>query len=57
MTVAIIVCVLLAALVVAACCKVSGRCSRKEESEDHCDKCLRWPECNGVDDDCPWRAE
>lgn len=55
MTIAIIVCVLLAALVVAACCKVSGRCSRQEEQEYPCDKCLRWSECNGVDEDCPWR--
>lgn len=57
MTIAIIACILLAALVIAACCKVSGDCSRQEEQEDPCDKCLRWSECNGVDEDCPWRAD
>lgn len=42
MKIVIIVCVLFAALVVAACCKVSGNCARQE---DHCDE----------DEDCPWR--
>lgn len=23
--------------------------------EDPCDTCLRWPECNSVDDECPRR--
>lgn len=54
MKIFIIVCVLLAAVVIAACCKVSGECSQEE---DHCDTCLRWSECNGVDENCPWRAE
>lgn len=54
-TIAIIVCVLLAVLVIMACCKVSGDCARQEEQEDPCEKCLRWSECNGVDEDCPWR--
>ena len=55
MTIAIIACVLLAALAIMACCKVSGDCARQEEQEDPCEKCLRWSECNGVDEDCPWR--
>ena len=33
MTIVIIVCVLIIFLVVAACCKVSGDCSRQEEME------------------------
>ena len=57
MTIAIIVCGLLATLVIVACCKVSGDCARQEEQEDPCSWCLRWSECNGVDEDCPWRAE
>ena len=28
----------------------------KEEKEDPCIRCLRWSECNGVDEDCPWRV-
>ncbi len=27
------------------------------EKDDPCEKCLRWPECNGVDDGCPWRVK
>ena len=57
MTILIIVCgVVFVALVFAACCKVSGDCARQEEQKDHCESCLRWPECNGVDEECPWRA-
>ena len=26
---------------------------QEEQKEDPCDRCLRWPECNGVDEDCP----
>lgn len=45
---------------VIACCKVSGQCSREEENHpvsdspasSPCDSCLRWPECNGVDESC-----
>lgn len=25
--------------------------------EEHCETCLRWSECNGVDEDCPLRKE
>ena len=21
-----------------------------------CEVCTRWPECNGVDDQCPWKG-
>lgn len=24
---------------------------------DHCETCLRWPECNGVDENCPLRKK
>lgn len=52
----IIAIVIAVALIIMAFCKVSGICARKEEQEDCCDGCLRWPECNGVDEDCPWRG-
>ena len=45
----------LPAVIVLACCKVSGASSRQEEKRDPCTSCLRWYECNGVDEDCPWR--
>ncbi len=25
--------------------------------DESCETCLRWPECNGVDDACPLREE
>ena len=27
--------------------------SPRQEKDDPCETCLRWPECNGVDPDCP----
>lgn len=36
--------------------KVSGHPAPvAEEKEDPCLECLRWGECNGVDDGCPFR--
>lgn len=29
--------------------------AREEKNEDHCEVCVRWSECNGVDEECPWR--
>lgn len=26
-----------------------------KQGEDPCLECLRWGECNGVDEACPWR--
>lgn len=34
---------------------MSGICSIYEQKDDPCETCLRWSECNGVDDKCPWR--
>lgn len=43
-------------VIILACCKVSGDCSRQEEQEqDPCETCNRWSECNGVDSNCPWK--
>jgi hypothetical protein len=53
----IIICLLVgigAVAVTLACCKVSAKV---EAQEDPCDSCLRWSECNGVDGECPWRAQ
>ena len=32
--------------------------ARKDEEimRDWCEVCPRWPECNGVDDQCPWKG-
>ena len=57
MTVAIVVGVLLVALAVTTCRRLFGNRSGEAEQRYPCDGCLRWPECNGVDEDCPWRAE
>lgn len=57
MILALIVCTVFALLVIMACCKVSANSSREAEQHDPCDSCLRWSECNGVDEGCPWRAE
>ena len=54
-TLIVLALLLLTAMVVWACCKVSADCTREEEEEHPCANCLRWSECNGVDDDCPIR--
>ena len=50
-----VICVILAAVLFYACCVQSGKDARKEE-EHPCDSCLRWDECNGVDEYCPNRS-
>ena len=35
----------------------SGTISRQEEKEHPCETCPRWSECNGVDEQCPWRKK
>ena len=54
----IVILIVIAVLLVAtvfACLKVSGDCSRQEE-EHPCQSCVRWEECNGVDEQCPRRG-
>ena len=36
--------------------KVREKLPPMEEKEDPCIECLRWGECNGVDDACPFRT-
>ena len=33
--------------------------ARKDDEvmRDWCEVCHRWSECNGVDEECPWRCE
>ena len=38
-----------------ACLIVADNLSRQDEKEDPCNSCLRWSECNGVDENCPRR--
>lgn len=40
-----------------AAIKMAGTQQKHEMQEDPCETCLRWEECNGVDENCPWRAE
>lgn len=56
MSILIIVVVVLIVAALLVCCKVSGECARQEEKKDPCDFCVRWYECNGRDEDCPWKV-
>ena len=49
----LIIIALFAAWVFYLLCKVSGDKSRQEEKKNPCSTCLRWDECNGVDEQCP----
>lgn len=63
MTILFVLLVAVVLLIMLACCKVSGDCARAEEMlearmaamKDPCETCLRWSECNGVDEQCPHR--
>lgn len=55
MKILLIVIAVLIVVAVLGCCKVAGKCSRREE-KDPCEFCVRWYECNGVDDECPWKV-
>ena len=35
--------------------RISSIRSMEREKKDPCETCLRWEECNGVDEDCPLR--
>lgn len=36
---------------------IPGVRKENEVMRDWCEVCLRWSECNGVDEECPWRCE
>lgn len=68
MSIVIAVVVLLVLMIAMfSCIKMSGDLSREEEKrqfhelckekeqESPCESCLRWGECNGVDEECPRR--
>ena len=35
---------------------IPGTRNEVEVMRDWCEVCPRWPECNGVDDQCPWKG-
>ena len=35
---------------------IPGARKDDEVMRDWCEVCTRWSECNGVDDQCPWKA-
>ena len=47
------ICILVPALV----SLIPGARKDDEVMRDWCEVCPRWPECNGVDDQCPWKGE
>lgn len=66
MTIFIVLFVAVVILFAFSCCRVAGECTRQEElqqlqqevqQESHCESCLRWSECNGVDEQCPHRKK
>lgn len=48
---------LLFLLVAAALCILCRRAEKPATEENPCETCVRWEECNGVDEDCPWKEE
>lgn len=34
---------------------IPGARAEDEVMRDWCEVCPRWSECNGVDEECPWR--
>ena len=48
---------LFALIVALGSCKVSGDWAEEEEDSSYCECCVRWSECNGVDEECPWRCD
>lgn len=56
MTIVFLVIVAGVLLAILSCCKVAGHATEKErqaQRKNPCETCLRWEECNGVDDQCP----
>ena len=34
---------------------IPGARAEDESMGNRCEACTRWSECNGVDEECPWR--
>lgn len=51
----VLLAVLVAALVILE--KVTKREAKENTAKDYCEHCVRWSECNGVDEDCPRRSK
>ena len=52
----LLIIILLAALPLLVFCKPRNEHAQERE-KDPCGSCVRWSECNGVDDDCPLLEE
>lgn len=48
----LVICILVPALV----SLIPSARKDDEVMRDWCEVCPRWPECNGVDDQCPWKG-
>ena len=48
----LVICILVPALV----SLIPGARKDDEVMRGWCEVCTRWPECNGVDDQCPWKG-
>lgn len=44
-------------LILALISLIPGVQDEDEVIRDWCEVCPRWSECNGVDEECPWRCE
>lgn len=61
MTVLFLLIVAVVLLVILSACRISGKCAKQEldkqqaQQECPCESCLRWAECNGVDEQCQSR--
>lgn len=44
-------------LILALISLIPGAQDKDEVIRDWCEVCPRWSECNGVDEECPWRCE
>lgn len=51
----VLLAILIAALVILG--KGTKREPKENPAKDHCEQCVRWSECNGVDESCPWRSK
>lgn len=51
----VLLAILVAALVILGKLMKGG--TKDNPDRDYCELCVRWSECNGVDESCPWRSK
>ena len=49
------ICVVMAVVLIASREKKAPSPAQKKKTEEPCETCLRWDECNGSDESCPMR--